>query len=461
MKKEDKYKFIELTKDNEQQYLNKVVDLENYVLQHMEKQGKIGQLFTTGEEGIHEYVESNSNHVMIAVDSETCDKVLSAAYITQGQVPFTYNDITKYFKYGSDYQEYIKSKYTPKEFEKNIKEVYIEKICAYRYARDCILQNDFSMDLKELYEDERNGLLLEKIEEERNNPENQFHEKSKIRENINIYMSQYMKKIKNDADRYEEFYWVDFNYLQNYYKKKDQKQTSHNVYDSTTNAYDKILEYQKYKIYDKKHCKDISNYYTANTENTIELDTYITHPDNREAGVARILVLEGLKKSINNVLKSSKSNKIFIVSTLHEDNLSSKYVSEFFGLKDYLFVNRRKGRDRQVHICGIERDKIPEYLEQMEKKIAVLYDYNPNNIEISDEEQIDIFKEQLEYEKQQLNRLTNVKKIEDGKKYEGYINVKKSKVEILQGKISNVQNKMNGDKQKDKKDNSENVDPEL
>ena len=213
MKKESKYKIIELTKENEQQYLKKVVELEDYVLQHMEKQGKIGQLFTTGEEGIHEYVESNSNHVMIAVNREDCNNVLSAAYITQGQVPFTYNDITKYFKYGSAYQEYVKSKYTPEEFEKSIKEVYIEKICAYRYARDCILQYDFYQNLKDLYEDERNSLLLKKIEEERNNPENQFHEKSKIRENINVYMSKYMSEVKNDQDRYEQFYWVDFNYL--------------------------------------------------------------------------------------------------------------------------------------------------------------------------------------------------------------------------------------------------------
>ncbi len=460
MKKESKYKIIELTKENEQQYLKKVVELEDYVLQHMEKQGKIGQLFTTGEEGIHEYVESNSNHVMIAVNREDCNNVLSAAYITQGQVPFTYNDITKYFKYGSAYQEYVKSKYTPEEFEKSIKEVYIEKICAYRYARDCILQYDFYQNLKDLYEDERNSLLLKKIEEERNNPENQFHEKSKIRENINVYMSKYMSEVKNDQDRYEQFYWVDFNYLQNQYKKENNK-TSHNLYDSTMSAYDKILEYQKYEIYDKNHCKDISKYYTANTDNTIELDTYITHPDNRESGVARILVLEGLRKSIDKVLKNSKSNKIFIVSTLHEDNLSSKYVSEFFGLKDYLFVNRRKGRDRQVHICGIDKYKISEYLEQMEKKIAVLYGYNPNNIEINYEEQIDILKEQLEYEKEQLNCLTGVKRLEDGKKYEGYIKGKKSKVELLQGKIEKVQNKMIDNKQEDEKYNSENVDPEL
>ena len=37
--------------------------------------------------------------------------------------------------------------------------------------------------------------------------------------------------------------------------------------------------------------------------------------------------------------------EIFLCSTLHRDNLSSKYVSEFFGLTDSLYVKRRDGRD--------------------------------------------------------------------------------------------------------------------
>lgn len=61
-------KIKELTKENEEKYLDKVVELEKIVLESMEKEGKIGQLFITGKEDISEYVHSKQNTVMIAVD---------------------------------------------------------------------------------------------------------------------------------------------------------------------------------------------------------------------------------------------------------------------------------------------------------------------------------------------------------------------------------------------------------
>lgn len=99
-------KIKELTKENEEKYLDKVAQLEKIVLAAMEKDGKIGQLFITGKEDISEYVHSKQNTVMIAVDSN--ENVQSATYITQGQKAFTYNDITKYFKYGEGYKKYVK-----------------------------------------------------------------------------------------------------------------------------------------------------------------------------------------------------------------------------------------------------------------------------------------------------------------------------------------------------------------
>ena len=457
----EKYRVIEIAKDNEHQYLQKVVELEEYVLESMEKEGKVGQLFTTGEDGIREYIETATNHVMIAVKNDDSNELFSAAYITQGQIPFTYNDITKYFKYGAEYQDYVKSQYSKKDFNDIIRRVYIEKINAYRYARDCILKYDFSYDLKKLDEKDKNIELLKKIKEELENPENQFHEKSKIRENINIYMSQFIKSKTEDIDNYEKFYWVNFEYLMKNLGNETQTKSSYEAYDSTISAYDEILKYQEYKIYDSKHCKDISKYYGANTDNTIELDTYITHPNNRESGVARVLVLEGLKRSLARVLKNSNSNKIYIVSTLHEDNLSSKYVSEFFGLKDYLFVNRRKGRDRQVHICGIEREKISEYLDKMEKKIAVLYKRNPNNIAISDKERIEILTEQIQYEEEQLNNLKKAKYMDSGKRYTGYLLGKQSKIDKYNTMINEVKSKSIANKGKEEKNNSGNEVPEL
>ena len=112
------YEVFEVTKENEQDYLQGIVNLEELVLEKMEKEGKRGQLVTTGAEGISEYINSKSNHVFIATKSNENKNVISAAYITQGQIPFTYNDITKYFKSNEDYQKYVKSQYSEKEYKK-------------------------------------------------------------------------------------------------------------------------------------------------------------------------------------------------------------------------------------------------------------------------------------------------------------------------------------------------------
>ena len=427
------YNIIEVTKDNKDEYLSSIVQLEQVVLSNMEQNGKVGQLFITGKDGIEEYIDSDSNHVLIAVTKENeKQQVISASYITQGQIDFTYNDITKYFKYGSDYQEYVKSKYSEDEYKKLIRKVYIDKICAFKYARDAILHELGILKNPKTSEQEKNEIILGLIEQEYNDPQNQFHEKSEIRDNLNKYMSLYMKNVKNNLKAYQEFYWVDFEYLKQYFKKDSLQGIKESDVDSTIKAYDKILQYQKYKIYDRTSCKNMSKYYGANTQNTVELDTYITHPNSREKGIARILVLERIKKSVNRILENQDNKEIFLVSTLHEENLSSKYVSEFFGLNDFLFLNRRSGRDRQVHILGMKREEFPKYIAMMEKKIAVLYDYNPNKILISENERKKILQEQIKYETEELQRLNGIKDIGKKKKYKGYIKGKQTKIQALQ-----------------------------
>ncbi len=441
------YKVIEVTKDNKDKYLQGIVELEEIVLEKMEHDGKIGQLFITGKEGIEEYINSASNHVFIATKNDRSNTTISAAYITQGQIDFTYNDITKYFKCDSNFQQYVKSKYTEEEFKIAIREVYIEKLCAFRYARDIVLKEKSTSNIGKMSEDERNDAFLKMVEHEYNDPQSNFHEKSEIRENLNKYMSLYMKNIAKNMDKYNDFYWLDFEYLRQNLKRetlpkgKKMKKMTDDVIQvsdfgklaSTINTYDKILQYQKYKIYDRSNCRDISRYYPANTANTIELDTYITHPDSRENGIARIITFEGIKKSIETVLKNKKNKAVFLVSTLHEENLSSKYVSEFFGLEDYIFVNRRNGRDRQVHINMIPRDKVNEYIANMEKKIAVLYNYNPNGIPVSTEDRKMILNSQLNYELNEIGRLNRIKDMGKEKRYTGYIQGKESKIKHLRG----------------------------
>ena len=418
-------KIVELTKDNEEQYLQQTADLEQKVLHSMEANGQVGQLFITGKDDISEYAHSKENTVLLAVDDN--DKVLAASYITQGQKPFTYNDITKYFKYGEKYQEYVKSLYrTEKDYEKDMLTTYKIKIEAFKYAKKKILEQ------YPQYE----GDILKFLEHELQEEHNHFHEKSELRELLNAYMSEYVheKSAQNPGleQRYEMFYWTTADDIFREFGKSgiNQNQDSRLLdkyikWQKDDIEYLKLLHEGSLVIYEEPKF-NIEKYYSANTGNSIELDTYITDPEARQVGLAKILVLAGIEKHMKEHFENKSDNDIFLCSTLHRDNLSSKYVSEFFGLTDSLYVKRRDGRNREVHICRVKREDYKKYLENMKKKIAVLYGYNPEHLPVSQEETADILREQLAYDENELMRIKYVKKL-NGKTYKGSINYENSK----------------------------------
>lgn len=385
---------IEVTKENERLYLNQIASLEILVLNQMEKEGKIGQLFTTGIEDIRKYIRSQENTVMCAIDNE--NNVLSAVYITQGQKLFTYNDITKYFKSQESYQEYIKkTKFINNESQylTILGNTYIVKIKAFQYAKEKLLQ-----------ENTKYHSILEWLYDELNMEENYFHEKSYLREKINEYMVDFIQeKYPIYLPYYEYFYHISKDsipFLQEAFLK-EQYITKKDIYE-----YEEIIKKLNYTIYEEP-IFDITKYYEANPNNSIEIDTYITNPNNRANGLSRIAVYEGIKKHMNNFFNTTDKNNIYLCSTLHRDNLSSKYVSEFFGLTDSLYVNRRYGRDREVHIASIDRKNYKAYLEKMAKKLAVIYGYNPNNLQITSNEIKKIYTEEKEYALIELERLKN------------------------------------------------------
>lgn len=431
------FKILELTKDNEQSYLGQVASLENKVLADMESHGQVGQLFTTGEEDISKYAHSQENSVLMAVNDQ--NKVIAATYIVQGNTPFTYNDITKYFKYGEEYQKYVKSQYpSENEYRKAMLDTYQEKISAFKFAEDNILEQ-FPQ-----YQGDIIAFLNHEMQEENNH----FHEKSQLRELLNVYMSQYMQKLEQQKpgtlERYNQFYWTTAQDIAEEFQREAKPNSDDAVkYEQAFEMmredfeYSEILQRGPLVIHEQPNF-DTNQYYSINTDNAVELDTYLTDPDDRENGIAKILLLNGISKHMENHFSDPTQNEIFLCVTLHRDNLSSKYVSEFFGLKDSLYVQRRDGRNREVHVCRIRREEYKQYLDKMKKKIAVLYGYNPDRIAISSQEKKSILEEQLQYERTEMSRLTLNHK--NGKDYRGCIDYKKSKA----GKIARLQQQIDG-----------------
>ena len=114
-------------------------------------------------------------------------------------------------------------------------------------------------------------------------------------------------------------------------------------------------------------------YFDANPFNTIELDTYMTHPENRKKGLAKIVNFEGLKIQIRKLLKKKQDLKeIFISATIHQDNEPSKMVTKFIGNFDTIYVKRRTGINREVYFCKIERSNLDEFIRDNEEKIKNL-----------------------------------------------------------------------------------------
>ena len=379
-------KIIELTEDNQEKYLDQVAELEIKVLKNMEENGKVGQLFITGRDDILEYIKSSNDMVMCSLNDK--DRVNSAVYITQGQNPFTYNDITKYFKCSEQYKEYVKNK-LGENYRLLMIKIYNQKIKAFQYAKNKVLEEHHEFEN-----------ITQYIEHEVNS-KNGFDEKNELRENINKYMAEYMKK-NGSLNYYDFFYWTTSKDIFEEFGKEG------TIKNPQIQEYETFMENEKLDIH-SANLEDESEYYNSNTSNSIEIDTYITDPSSRDAGLARILVFEGIKRKIIEFFKNEKNKELYLCSTLHKDNLSSKYVSEFFGLKDNLFVKRRTNRDREVHICKIAREKYKEYLNDIQDKLIVLYGYNPNEKKISPRRKIEVLEEQLQYEKNQYYNLNKVR----------------------------------------------------
>lgn len=387
------FKIVEAT---EEKIASGISELENIVFELMKQQGKEGQFFTTGEKDISEYIKSSKNTVMVAVNN--ANEVLSATYITQGQTAFTYNDITKYFKYGEEYFNYIKNICGNSYKEKMLK-TYKNKIEAFRYAKNKLLEESKFSTITEYLQSEKE--------------KNSYDEKSILREKLNQYMSEYMQII-GEFQNYEMFYWVNAKQLAQEFGKNIDLE---NLKKTSILEYEELLEAGMLKIHGT-NTSNISDYFNANTRNSIELDTYITNPNLRHSGLARILVYEGIKKHMSKNINIMNGDEIFLCSTLHKENLSSKYVSEFFGLNDSLYVQRREGRDREVHICKIKKEYFQEYLNNIQDKLIVLYGYNPENKLVTENKQIEILKEQIEYERNEYHRLNKVR--HSTKNYTGY-----------------------------------------
>ena len=354
-------------------------DLEQYVSNDLDKVGRKEEFFPTGYDDVLDYIRDRD--VTVVVCQYNNEKIISGSYVTQGQGLYTYNDLSKYFKFNKEYVEYAKTKYDPKELCSIMYETFMKKIRGYKYAKEKIAKELGVNDV----------LNHCKIEKEKG----KFDERNKVREKVNRYIYDYFKENNNENGKIgfkelDRFYLLKFSDLENCgdnsIKIKCQNETEENK--TLYKEYGELLD-----LFDLKSSilpdgngftylkpDGFKKYFDANPFNTIELDTYMVHPENRRRGLAKVVTFEGLKIQLDKLLKKRPElEQIYISATIHQNNNASKRVTQFFGNFDTLYIKRRTGINREVYFCKIEKKELYEFYRKIEQKIKKIIDTAENN----------------------------------------------------------------------------------
>ena len=353
----------------QKKYAKEIEGLGKKVHEQLESIGKEYTFFTTDYDDILWYIKDKDMTVMECQDND--HNIISASFVTQGQGLYTYNDLSKYFKYNDEYIKYAKSKYDPKELCSIEYNTFMKKIKGYKYAKELIAQE---LDITD---------LVGHCQKEKD--KGTFDEKNEVREKVNRYIYDYFRDNPDGQHRIgfaelDRFYLLKFSDLQNCedieIRNKCENETEENIelykeYGELIDLFnlkDSILPDEKDFTYLKR--ENYKKYFDANPFNTVELDTYMVHPNHRRKGLATIVTLEGLKIQIGKLLKKRPYlDKIFISATIHQDNIPSKRVTEGLGDFDILYVKRRTGINREVYFCKIEREKLDEFMRSTQRKI--------------------------------------------------------------------------------------------
>ena len=361
----------------QQKFAKKIEELGQFISEELHEKGKGYLFFNTAYEDIYSYIKDKDKTVMVCLNDK--NEIIAASYITQGQGLYTYDDLTKYFKFGKEYKEYVKSKYDPKELCYIEYETYMKKIQGYKYAKELIIKELNITDLVDHCKREKE--------------KGTFDEKNKVREKVNAYIYNYFKNNNNGKIgllELERFYLLNFSDLQNCENEeiriKCENDTKENKiwykeYDELLNLFDlkdAILPDEKGDQNLKP--EEFKKFFDANPLNTIELDTYMVHPDYRLKGFAKTLTSEGTKIQIGKLLaKNQNLEEIFISLTIHQDNDISKKVIQSLGKFDTINIKRRTGINRGVYFCKIPRKNFDEFIRNNNEKIEKIKEKLKNN----------------------------------------------------------------------------------
>lgn len=293
--------FVEITTKNMQQYLDKILALQDVVCQNLKTLGKEDWFFSSSKEEIVEHINSEESIVSLI---ETDSNIASVCFLTFNHS--TYNDLTFYIRNSAIYRESVLSTYNMI----TLISTYISNVKTY-----CSLKEDGTL----------NGDLLRKAFEK--SDANDFFEDDPLRKELaNILVSH---DILTDFG----YPWLVSADLPMYFS--DNAKT-------ISAEYDKFISLFNYKYV---YSIDKLPAFAVNlTDSCVgRLDTYFVNPTFQNQGFTTTLV----NQTVNLALKR-KSDIKTVTSTCHPDNHTSQHILENMKFEKFFTVERHKGVLRDV-----------------------------------------------------------------------------------------------------------------
>lgn len=362
-------KFIELTTQNFVEYAQQIVDLCDQAVAINEQNNKNGQFYTSTLPELQGYVTSGKDLVVMAIDDN--NKVAGAAYINSKVKQNTYSDFTKYFHYSLAYKEALALSFPDHEtYETYIAKAYLEKLLIFtKIAKE--VESNPALNPNSL---SFINLLYDQIRNQN------FQEDNAIRRYITDRLYEEYESM-NEIDTYTK---TAFYSLKDMDKGKlqaliEEYANKGNLIENIR-AYELFLSAQK-PVFITEPTIDMSQYFNANMNNSMEINTYIVSPEYQSQGLAKILLYETLRKCMNKYFSDPKHNELYLNTTIHNENTHSQRTANLVGMKDYIYIERTKGINRRVYFKRITKEEYPQYLQNIALDLFVQYNAGHPNVD--------------------------------------------------------------------------------
>lgn len=393
-------KIIRLNSENYERYAGQIVALCDSAVEENEKNNRSGQFFTSTLEELLGYVNSNGRDLVIMAINES-DIVEGAMYINTEIKQGTYSDLTKYFHTSARYKEYMAS-----QFDDNSE---YQDYIAYEYISKILTFNEIAQEIEQDTSLNPDGLIFKELISAEIAKDN-FQENNPIREAINRkFFEKYAKANKTEDYEKTAFYGIediDINVLNRIIAGRISKEELNYLISS----YEVFLSSQA-PIFALEPNIDMKKYYEANMRNTIEFNTYVVSPEQRSNGLAKILVYETLKRIIPKIFNNPNNDKMFISTTIHNDNENSQATANFFGLEDYIYIERKKGINRRVYMKSISREEYLDYLYDIELELLISYNYYSELFGVIYEDAVEMINNRINHYQNKIKNETNSNKL--------------------------------------------------